>query len=187
MYYCTFTCYKWLQLFEMTNGYDMVYKWFDHLKTQEHYSVAFVIMPNHIHAILYFPKAGFDLNKIIGNAKRFMAYEIIKRLEEANKQDILNYLADGVSDRERKKGQLHKVFTDSFDAKGIYTEKFFNQKLDYIHLNPVSGKWQLAKDFTEYAHSSASFYETGEVKIMNHLISGCCKLLKHRGRQARPR
>lgn len=28
----------------------------------------------------------------IGNAKRFMAYEIIKRLEQANEQNILNYL-----------------------------------------------------------------------------------------------
>ena len=32
MYYCTFTCYDWLPLFEMVNGYDMVYKWFDQLK-----------------------------------------------------------------------------------------------------------------------------------------------------------
>ena len=164
MYYCTFTCYDWLPLFEMVNGYDMVYKWFDHLKTLKHYSTAFVIMPNHLHVILYFPEAGFNLNKIISNAKRFIAYEIIKRLQQMQKQDILNYLAAEVSGREKKKGQLHKVFIDSFDAKAIYNEKFFNQKLNYIHLNPVSGKWQLVKDYTEYEHSSASFYETGKVK-----------------------
>jgi hypothetical protein len=55
---------------------------------------------------------GFDLNKIIGNGKRFMAYEIIKRLEQGKRKDILDYLAEYVSERERKKGQLHKVFTD---------------------------------------------------------------------------
>lgn len=71
-----------------------------------------LIMPNHVHVILYFPEAGFDLNKIIGNAKRFMAYEIINRLEALKRQDTLNYLAEGVTERERKKGQLHKVFTD---------------------------------------------------------------------------
>jgi len=121
-------------------------------------------MPNHLHVILYFPEAGFNLNKIIGNAKRFMAYEIITRLEGLKRQDILDYLSSEVSERENKKGQLHKVFTDSFDAKAIYNEKFFNQKMNYIHLNPVSGKWQLVSDFTEYEHSSASFYETGEIK-----------------------
>jgi hypothetical protein len=26
MYSCTFTCYKWLRLFEIVNGYDQVYK-----------------------------------------------------------------------------------------------------------------------------------------------------------------
>ena len=80
------------------------------------------------------------------------------------KQELLDFLAGEVTEREKKKGQLHKVFTDSFDAKGIYNEKFFNQKMNYIHLNPVSGKWQLVNDFTEYEHSSASFYETGEVR-----------------------
>jgi putative transposase len=142
----------------------MVYKWFDHLKDQGYGTVAYVIMPNHVHTIHYFPEPGFNLNKIVGNAKRFMAYEIIKRLEQANERDTLNYLANVVTEREKKKGQLHKVFTDSFDAKGIYNEKFFNQKLKYIHRNPVSGKWKLAIDYTDYEHSSASFYETSIVK-----------------------
>ncbi len=142
----------------------MVYKWFDHLKDQGYGTVAYVIMPNHLHTILYFPNVGFNLNTIMGNAKRFMAYEIIKRLEQADEQNILNYLSGEVTGREKKKGQVYKVFTDSFDAKGIYNEVFFNQKLNYIHRNPVSGKWHLAIDYTEYIHSSASFYETGKVK-----------------------
>ena len=36
------------------------------------------------------------------------------------------------------------------------------QKLDYIHQNPVSGKWQLVDDYTEYTHSSAGFYGLDE-------------------------
>ncbi len=142
----------------------MVYKWFHHLKEQGYGTVAYVIMPNHLHTILYFPNAGFNLNTIIGNAKRFMAYEIIKRLEQAGEQSILTYLSGEVTAREKDKGQKHKIFTDSFDAKGIYNEKFFNQKLNYIHRNPVSGKWRLSADYIEYSHSSASFYETGEAK-----------------------
>ncbi len=30
-----------------------------------------------------------------------------------------------------------------------------------MHHNPVSGKWNLVEDFTEYLHSSAKYYETG--------------------------
>jgi hypothetical protein len=45
------------------------------------------------------------------------------------------------------------------------------QKLDYIHHNPVSGKWNLVEDFTRYPHSSAAFYKLGvigEVKITHY-------------------
>ena len=47
---------------------------------------------------------------------------------------------------------------------GIYNESFFNQKLQYIHRNPVNGKWKLVNDYMDYEHSSASFYEAGLIK-----------------------
>ena len=97
-------------------------------------------MPNHLHYILYFKEAGFDLNKIILNGKRFMAYEIIKRLKQKGKTKLLKTLAGRVTEREKKKGQLHMLFKELFDAKAIYWDKFLIQKLDYIHHNPVSGK-----------------------------------------------
>ena len=43
----------------------------------------------------------------------------------------------------------------------IYTRAVSKQKLDYIHANPISGKWHLAKDDISYYYSSAHFYETG--------------------------
>jgi hypothetical protein len=109
-------------------------------------------MPNRLHVILHFHNAGFSLNAIIANGKRFMAYEIINRLEEKGNRALLHHLESLVTERERKKGQLHKVFKDSFDAKAIITQHFLIQKINYIHNNPVSGKWMLAKDFVEYEH-----------------------------------
>jgi REP element-mobilizing transposase RayT len=153
-----------MHLFQRVNAYDTVYKWFDTLPQNDHQVLAFVIMPNHLHVILHFPQPGYNLNKIISNAKRFMAYEIIDRLEEKKMNEELDFLHEAVTKREAKKGQIHKVFKKSFDAKSIYNEKFFIQKLNYIHHNPVSGKWNLVNDYTDYDHSSASFYELGIVK-----------------------
>ena len=163
MYYCTFTCYEWLPLIDVTNSYDIVYNWFTILAQNKTEVIAFVIMPNHIHCILYFSEPGFNLNKIIGNGKRFMAYEIINRLQKNNQADLLYKLSNAVLPNEKKKGQLHKVFKNSFDAKAIFSEKFLFQKINYIHHNPVSGKWMLENDFVSYAHSSASFYEQGKI------------------------
>lgn len=159
-YFCSFTCYRWISLFEITQSYDCVYNWFEYLKSKNIDIIAYVIMPNHLHCILYFREHQFNLNTIISNAKRFMAYEIIKRLERSD-INLLSQLADAVTSRESKKGQKHKVFEDSFDAKAVFNKPFLTQKINYIHSNPIKGKWKLADDFTRYEHSSASFYETG--------------------------
>ena len=165
LYFITFTCFEWLHLFQLTNSYDMVYKWFNHLKEKKNIkTTAYVIMPNHLHCILFFPSPNFSLNKIIGNAKRFIAYEIIAGLETANQTEILNQLASAVTEKEKSKGQKHKVVEESFDAKSIDNQKFFLQKLNYIHLNPVRGNYKLVSDWIEYEHSSAGFYELQKIK-----------------------
>ena len=161
VYFITFTCYKWLSLFELTNGYDIVYKWFDHLKSKGHYIVGYVIMPNHVHALIGFSNSKVSINTTIGNGKRFMAYEIINRLTEQNEVRVLEELSNGVSKREEKRGKLHEVFEPSFDWKECISDKFINQKLDYIHDNPCNGIWRLANNPAEYQHSSAKFYLTG--------------------------
>ena len=41
------------------------------------------------------------------------------------------------------------------------------QKLNYMHKNPVSGKWKLAENYLDYIHSSARFYELGEEGVFH--------------------
>ena len=159
LYYITFTCYQWLPLFEVCAAYDLVYKWFNFLR--EKYNIkttAYTIMPNHVHCILFFPDEKYDLNKIVSNGKRFIAYEIIKRLTEKELRKILLQLKEGLTERDVKKGQKHKVFEDSFDAKPIYHRNFLIQKINYIHLNCVRGKWKLVEHWEDYEFSSARFY-----------------------------
>jgi len=161
-WFVTFTCHNWLPLFELTNSYDLVYKWLKLI--DEKYQMktnGFIIMPNHVHLLLYLTNLNVNLNTIMANGKRFMAYELVKRLAEQQHTDVLAQLASACSEKERSKGQLHKVFEPSFDAKPVYTFEFLFQKLDYIHHNPVTGKWRLCEEFTDYPHSSAAFYETG--------------------------
>jgi REP element-mobilizing transposase RayT len=126
-------------------------------------TLSFVIMPNHLHLLLHLRNDNINLNSLIGNGKRFMAYEIVKRLKDQNNGQMLSRLVEACSEKEKSKGQKHKAFNPSFDAKPIYTEEFFYQKFNYIHHNPVMGKWNLSEDYIKYYHSSAAFYETGLV------------------------
>ena len=161
-FFITFTCHQWLPLIEKVNGYDIIYKWFDHLKSKGHYINGYVIMPNRVHALISFIQAEQDINTIIGNGKRFMAYEIIDRLKQNNEAELLAQLADNVEVRRKQNNKQHEVWELSFDWKDCRSNEFIKQKLDYIHNNPCSKKWNLCREPIEYLHSSAKFYLTGE-------------------------
>ena len=102
IYFITFTCARWHKLFEITNGYDIVYKWFDHLKAKRHYITGYVIMPNHVHALIAFTNTqGKGINSIVGNGKRFMAYELVKKLKDQKKDEVLTFLSSYVNAQKR--------------------------------------------------------------------------------------
>jgi putative transposase len=61
-FHITFTCFKWLSLFQMTEGYDIVYRQFDQLKFEGHSIVGYVIMPNHVYCIIHFSEAVKNIN-----------------------------------------------------------------------------------------------------------------------------
>ena len=93
-------------------------------------------MPNHLHVLIDFSVIENSINAIVSNGKRFMAYEIVKRLQEQNKKDLLFTLQDVVVSSDKDRGKKHQVFERSFDCKLITSQHFFLEKLNYIHNNP---------------------------------------------------
>ena len=60
----------------------------------------------------------------------------------------------------------------SFDARKCVDEKRVEQKLGYMHHNPVQGKWNLVEEYVDYQHSSARFNETW--------VYGVCEVTHHK-------
>jgi len=90
IYFITFTCYCWLPLIGATESYELVHKWFDVLSEKRHTIVGYVLMPNHIHLLLYYSGEKQMLNTLIGNGKRFMAYGVVQRLQEKRAFSLLH-------------------------------------------------------------------------------------------------
>ncbi|CAN5215902.1 hypothetical protein BH23BAC1_BH23BAC1_13620 [soil metagenome] len=44
-YFCTFTCFKWIHLFQIVNFFDAIYNWFLFLNSKKISIVGYVIMP----------------------------------------------------------------------------------------------------------------------------------------------
>ena len=53
-------------------------------------------MPNHVHALISFVATGQSINTIIGNGKRFMAYEMVERLKAKGENRLLSTLQNNV-------------------------------------------------------------------------------------------
>jgi len=148
----------------MANSYEAFYRWFEYLKTIHTDVLAYCIMPNHFHCILAADdSAGRSLSIILGNGKRFIAYDIIRRLKDSGYFKMLNYLSGSLNFTELAKNQRHKVFIPSFHSSHIDTCDSLHRVIEYIHLNPVSKKWKLVDDWRRYPFSSASYYELGSV------------------------
>ncbi len=160
VYFITFTIAGWQKIFIDKAYCNLIFKWF--LYMEKHYDnrvCGYVIMPNHIHLLLYITSKSPKISTLILNAKRFLAYEIVSLLKgDFKNKEILMYFEDSVYKAESK----YRIFEYRYDSLMIRTKKFFLQKLNYIHRNPCRSNWNLAVFPCEYVYSSAANYILGE-------------------------
>jgi len=159
IYFITFTILGWNKVFIQKEYINLVYKWFDYIKDRYNNKIhGYVIMPNHIHCLVYITDKSPKLSTLIQNAKRFLAYQIVSFLEKDNDIESLNFFKERA---EHKQGAKHKVFEDRYDSKLIQTRELFLDKLNYTHNNPCVEKWKLAENPEDYRYSSAPNYIKG--------------------------
>ena len=163
VYWCTFTCYQWLPLIKEASAYDAVYQWMHIASAKGFAFLGYVIMPNHAHFLIRVPEGG-AINSALGTGKRFIAYAIIAGLKERGSSELLRTLSAGVGISDNARGQKHRVFATSTDIKECFDGRMIEQKLKYMHANPVSKRWRLADDAVDYPHSSFAFYVRGEAR-----------------------
>jgi REP element-mobilizing transposase RayT len=162
VFFCTFTCYKWLPLIEITSVHDRLYNWMRIAHGKGFQVLGFVIMPNHAHLLIHAPEGG-SINGLMGNGKRFLAYDVVARLKSQGEQELLATLRNAVRPSDAERGQSHRVFATSSDIRECFDRRMIEQKLDYMHNNPVEGVWSLVDNALDYPHSSAAFYERGDL------------------------
>ena len=84
-------------------------------------------MPNHVHALISFISTGQSINTIIGNGKRFMAYEIIKCLQAKGDINLLSILKNNVEANRKANNKLREVWKLSFDWKYCNSQPFVSK------------------------------------------------------------
>lgn len=122
----------------------------------------FVIMPNHIHMIWQI-QDGFKQDMIQNRLLKFTAQQMKFRLLDTNDDRLSQFLVNA-KDRQYQFWERNALSVD------LWSQPVFEQKLEYVHYNPLQHKWQLVQYPEDYKYSSARFYETGidEFGLLTH-------------------
>jgi len=162
-YYCTFTVVDWLPLFLKPAFTKIVIESLVFCVESKGLKVhGYVIMPNHMHAILSDEASDNQrLHKTITEFRSFTGHELAGLIDNTCPTSWSNILrAAAITDRDRR------VWQSGWHAEAVVNQKFFEQKLSYMHNNPVrAGFVNLPEHWT---HSSARlwlFGEKGQVPI----------------------
>ncbi len=170
LHYITLTVVGWIDVFTRK-----VYK--DDLINSLRYCIkekglnvhAYVIMSNHMHVILS-AKEGYVLSYIVRDFKRHTAKTIIERIlttkEESRSEWMLKlfkYYA-----KYNKNNSKYQFWGRDNKPVELSSPKWINQKLAYIHLNPVRAG--IVENTEEYNYSSSGNYNGEDGKLEVELL-----------------
>ncbi|NLT49406.1 MAG: hypothetical protein GXX85_00640 [Ignavibacteria bacterium] len=151
-YFVTTTFNSWLHLLMDERFYKII---IESLKfCIEKYKcslIAYVLMPNHIHLILFYNDKP-EVSGFMRDFKKYTSVKIRQLLQCEEQNGIVEKL------KYEKAGQKYKVWQDRFDAVIIRHKNVLITKMKYIHNNPV--KNGLVEKAEDWNYSSAGFYVT---------------------------
>ena len=165
IYFWTDTIKNWRTLLEEDHFKEIIIEcWRELVKRRKIAIYGFVIMPNHLHVVWeMLEKNGKEMPHASFN--KFTSHQFLENLRLKSPASIDQYKEDGPE-------RLHRFWQRDPLAVMMGSRKMMEQKLEYIHLNPLQEKWNLANRPEDYKWSSAGFYERGEdeFNIVTHYM-----------------
>ncbi len=154
-YFFTATIFEWKHILTPDKYKDIIIESFRFLVNEMRVRIfAFVIMPNHFHTVW---KINEKLEKpdFQRDTLKFISQTVLRDLN-LNHPEIHKGLYVGAKDRKYQQWERNPL------SVPLYTREVVEQKINYIHFNPVHPKWKLADETQEYKYSSAKFYYEGK-------------------------
>ena len=154
-YFITCTVVNWIPLFTRKPYFDVL---LDSLQFCRHHKglklYAYVILDNHLHLVV----AGDKMAEVIRDFKSYTAKGIIARLEHDRKTWGLNQLQH--HKHPTKTRSNYQVWQEGFHPQQIVSEAMLQQKVDYLHYNPV--RLGVVARPEDWLYSSARDYAGGK-------------------------
>ncbi len=156
LHFLTFTVVEWVDLFTRPAYKRLLVENFEFYRKKKGLRThAFVIMTNHIHVIWSSPEA--PLSDMIRDFKKWTSVkclELIQAEPESRREWMLEIF--GAAGRANPSNRHYQIWQKGSHPIFLESRRFIQQKLNYIHQNPVRAG--IVDDPTTYLYSSASHY-----------------------------
>lgn len=165
-YFITLTVIDWVDIFTRLSYKQIIVDSLTYCQANKGLIIyAWVLMTNHVH-LLVSTKEEHELSDIIRDFKKHTNKKLIEQII-TEKESRRHWLLDRFEFAARgdNKHKNYKLWQEGYEPKELLTPDFIDQKLDYIHKNPVlSG---IVLNPWDYLHSSASDYigQQGLIKV----------------------
>jgi len=163
VYFWTSSIKDWQKLLQNDVFKEIVITQLQWLVNQQKIKIyGYVIMPNHVH-FLWQLVAMNGKETPYASFSKWTASQFLKQIRNHHPK-VLPFFE--VNENERN----HRFWQRDALAVEMDSRKKFEQKLDYIHDNPLQEHWDLADSPSKYKWSSAQFYEqeTDKFQILTH-------------------
>lgn len=176
-YFITTTIVSWIDVFTRKVQKEKLVESLMYCQKEKGLIIyAWCLMSNHLHLICQSADEEKSLTDIIRDFKTFTSKQIVRIISEepeSRREWMLDHFEKACENL--KRNQKYKVWQTGFHAEEISTQKFLEQKLDYIHNNPVvDGIVELPED---YLYSSARNYTDLESLFEVELLSRSWKFV----------
>lgn len=156
IYFVTLGVVFWIDLFTRKDYKYIIVNSLKHCQKEKGLIIyAWCLMPSHLHMIIRTNDQ--PLNAIMRDFKKFTSKEIVRTMERIN-ESRKEWLSRAFkkSGENLKRIKNNKVWQDGNQPELLFSNKFIEQKLDYIHYNPV--KAEIVDEPECYWYSSARDY-----------------------------
>jgi REP element-mobilizing transposase RayT len=156
-YFVTLTVVGWIDVFTRKNHKFLLVDSLQYCQQNKGLVIfGWCLMSSHLHMIVR-AEGRYTLSEILRDFKKFTSKAIIRQIEEdpeSRREWMLEQFYKAGEHLKRIKD--YKFWQDGNQAKEIYGNSFLEEKLDYIHNNPVEE--MVVEKPEEYLFSSARNY-----------------------------
>jgi putative transposase len=155
-HFLTFTIVDWVDLFTRKSYRDTIINSLKYCMEHKGAIVySYVITSNHVHIILQ--SATGNLSGLVRDFKKWTAVKLLEAIQqepESRREWILHRFAWNAA--QRSTNTHYQVWTHDNHPIELRSDKFFIQRMNYIHQNPVRAGWVEAPE--DYLYSSAGYF-----------------------------